>query len=255
MSRRPLLYLVRLPVSGLLLLVVGCISNATPRKGLEQEVDAACGGPAWRTRYALAADLVVQHNDGTPDVHATVLYDTRNNRLVMQFPVLHGGVSRCGFDGQSLWLDSPDGTAPAGWPADLQWTAYVAVPYRLTAPTLHVREAQPVSIAGEPYRVAELQRPAEGPGACALYIDPGTLRPRGGVPVCTAGKGETPAYAFAYDGFDRLEDVVLPTHWSVWNWDPITGVQSSGPVATVTLDNPRFVEPAPSLFLPPPHDD
>jgi hypothetical protein len=130
----------------------------------------------------------------------------------------------------------------------------VAVPYRLTDSAFRVREVQPIFLAGGSYRVAEIQRPADGPALCALFIDPGTLHPRGAVPVSPADLPTdtiAPAYGLAYEQFSLCQDVPVPTRWSVWDWNARTGIGTHGPVAMVMLYHPRFVEPDPAQFTPP----
>jgi len=87
-----------------------------------------------------------------------------------------------------------------------------------------------------------------------LFIDPGTLCPRGAVPVFSADLPTDTvarAYGLAYQQFSLCEDVSVPTRWSVWDWNARTGIGTHGPVATVMLDHPRFVEPDPAQFSPP----
>lgn len=225
-------------------------SKPPPSTGLTADVDAACGGPAWRGRRALSADITVSRQ-ARPDLHGQMLYDIPGNRLVLQFPVQGGGLASCGLDSQSMWLDCPFDINYAGWPHVLQWANWVAVPYRLTDTSIRAREVQPVSVAGESYRTVEIERPADGPGVCVLYVTPGALRPRGAVPECPAGvhcDSVPGAYAFAYLSYDLCDDVVVPTRWSVWTWDAQSGVSAAGPVASISLQNLRFVDPDPSLF-------
>jgi hypothetical protein len=232
----------------------GCGSSAPPQSRLAFNVDAASGGAAWRARHALAADLTVRRRDGAPDLHGALLYDTRNDRLVVTFPSPGGGMTTCGYNGNSLWVDAPAGAIVDGWPTDLQWAACVAVPYRLMQRTLRVREFQPLLVAGARYRVAELGRPADGPARCALFVDPDTLLPRGCMPVRTAALPADPfppAYGFVYDQFAQCEDVTLPTRWSIRAWNARTGISPGPPIASVILENPRFVDPEPLMFDPP----
>lgn len=236
--------------------IAGCAWAPSHRGSLADEVDASCGGPAWRDRHALAASLTV-HRVDRPDVRGRMFYDVRGNRLTLQFPSASGGLISCGFDGQSLWIDSPPDADCGDWPTMLQWASWVAVPYRLTEPELRVREMQTVAIAGITYRVAELERPGRDNGSCALFVDRATLTPRGGVPLRPAGCGSgicPPTFGFAYDEFYDRENILIPTRWSVWSWDPRTGISPAGPNASIVLDNPQFVEPDPSIFESPRDD-
>jgi len=231
--------------------LVSCTSSSSaPRCGLAAEVDAACGGPAWRGRHALEADITVRRA-GRPDLHGVMFYDIRRDRVVVRFPAKGGGLASCGFDGHALWIDCPFDSEYGDWPTVLQWATWIAVPYRLIEPSLRVREVQPIFVAGTTYRVAELERPAQGWGMCAIYIERGGLCPRGAVPVCPAGvaPGTYPkTFGFTYDEFSVCDDVLVPTRWSVWPWEPRTGLSTAGPVASITLADPRFVEPDPVLF-------
>lgn len=234
-------------------MLLGCAPPAAPRGRLAADIDVACGGAAWRQRHALAADVTIRR-DGHPDLRGLLLYDTRRDRLVIEFPGPHGGLTSCGFDGSTLWADGPDASGFDDWARILQWARWVAVPYRLTNSAFRVKEVHPLLMAGESYRVAEIQRPTDGPALCALFIDPGTLRPRGAVPVSPADQpidAIAPAYGLAYEQFSVCEDVSIPVRWSVWDWNARAGIGRHGPVATVMLDNPRFVEPDPVQFSPP----
>jgi hypothetical protein len=180
-----------------------------------------------------------------------MFYDIRGNRLLVRFPSKSGGQASCGFDGRGLWVDCPFDSDCGDWPMVLQWAACVALPYRLTEPSLRVREVRPISVAGATYRVAELERTADGPGVCALYVERGGLRPRAAVPVCPAGlaHGAVPeAFGFAYDEFSICGDVTVPTRWSIRRWDARDGLSAAGPVASITLHHPCFVYPDPALF-------
>ena len=237
-------------VPAALLWLLGCTATKAPPSALAAEVDAACGGAAWRDRHALSADVTVSRK-GCRDMRGRLLYDIGFNRLVVEFPAPGGGVASCGFDGHSVWVDCPSDSGCADWPAILQWAAWVSVPYRLTDPSIRVREVQPISVAGATYRVAELRRPAVGRGVCALYVDQSDFRPRGAVPVCPAGAApdDIPGgYGFAYEEFGVCDNVPVPMRWSVWPWQARTGISAAGPVASISLENPRFVYPDPTLF-------
>ena len=234
-------------------MLLGCATPAVPRERLAADIDAACGGPAWRQRQALAADVTIRR-EGAPDLRGSLLYDTRRDRLVIDFLGPRGGLASFGFDGSTLWADGPDHTGFDDWLKILQWARWVAVPYRLTDRAFRVREVQPLYLAGGSYRVAEIQRPADGPALCALFIDSGTLRPRGAVPVFAANVPRdtvSPAYGLAYEQFSLCQNVWVPTRWSVWDWNALAGIGTHGPVARVILDHPRFVEPDPAQFTPP----
>lgn len=239
-----------------LVAMLGCASTKAPPNALAAEVDAASGGAAWRSRHALAANITVSR-PGRPDLHGRMLYETRDNRLVLQFQAQGGGFASGGLDSRSLWLDCPLDADYADWPRILQWASWVAVPYRLTDPSLRARTMQPVSIGGTAYGIVELERPADGRGRCALYVEPGDFRLRGVVPIRPTGlaPAEMPAaYAFAYEAFDFCDDVLVPARWSVWPWDAGGGVSPAGPVASITLQDLRFVDADPSLFDPPTGD-
>ena len=234
-------------------MLLGCAPPAVSGGRLAADIDAACGGAAWRHRQALAADVMIRR-DGHADLRGSVLYDTRRDRLVIEFLGPRGGLTSYGFDGSTLWADGPDDSRFDDWIKLLQWARWVAVPYRLTDRAFRVREVQPLVVAGGSYRVAEIQRPDDGPALCALFIDSGTLRPRGAVPVSPAELPTdtiAPAYGLAYEQFSICGDVSVPTRWSVWDWNARTGIGTHGPVATVMLDHSRFVEPDPAQFSPP----
>ncbi|HEY2586200.1 MAG TPA: hypothetical protein VGI81_10595, partial [Tepidisphaeraceae bacterium] len=167
MHPRPVLRFARISAA-LLLALAGCASLPSPRDNLIAEVDAACGGPAWRCRNALRGEVTVRRA-GRPDLNGVMTYDVRGNRLVLEFPAAAGCLTSFGFDGHGVWIDCPSTFDGADWPAVLQWASWVAVPYRLTDPSIRAREVQPTRLAGVTCRVAELERPADGPGACALY--------------------------------------------------------------------------------------
>jgi hypothetical protein len=231
-----------------------CGPTQAPAAGLSADVDAACGGPSWRRRHALAADITVRRA-GRADIDGQLLYDIRGNRLVIQLPIRDGeGLASFGVDANRLWRDGPLDLDYADWTNALQWAAWVAVPYHLTEPTLRVHELQPISVVGARYRVAEIERPAEGPGLCILYVSPDVLHPRGAVPVCAAcnGTGQMASvYALKYERFELCDDVTVPSRWSVWPWDAHSGVSEAGPIASVELQNLRFVDADPSLFESP----
>jgi hypothetical protein len=236
-----------------LFMLFGCATPAVPRGRLAADIDAAFGGAAWRQRQALAAEVTIRR-EGHPDLRGSLLYDTRRDRLVIEFLSSRGGLTSFGFDGSTLWADGPDASRFDDWVKILQWARWVAVPYRLTDSAFRVREVQPLFLAWGSYRVAEIQRPADGPALCALFIDSGTLRPRGAVPVLPAGlpiDAVAPAYGLAYERFSVCQDICVPTRWSVWDWNASTGLGTHGPVATLTLENLRFVEPDPVQFTPP----
>lgn len=224
---------------------LGCAAPAAPRGRLAADIDAACGGAGWRQRHALAADVTIRR-EGHADLRALLLYDTQRDRLVTEFLGPRGGLTSFGFDGSTLWADGPDASGFDDWVKILQWARWVAVPYRLTNSAFRVRELHPLLLAGESYRVAEIQRPADGPALCALFIDPGTLRPRGAVPVSPADlpiDAIAPAYGLAYEQFSLCGDVSVPTRWSVWDWNARTGIGRHGPVAPSWWTTPGSSSP------------
>jgi hypothetical protein len=228
----------------------GCGTSRVPHSGLAVGVDAACGGAVWREQHALSAGVTISRKD-LPDLHGTMLYEVRGNRLLIQFPAQGGGLASCGFDGHTLWIKGPIDSDYAEWPVILQWVAWVAVPYRLTGPSLRVREVRPITVAGATYRVAELDLPAYGRGICALFVEQGALRPSGVVPLRPGGiaPDAMPSdYAFAYEAFDVCDDVLVPTRWAVWPWDARGGVSAGGPIASISLRKLRFVYPDPDIF-------
>lgn len=252
MSRHPSSIIPFVPAAGVLMLL-GCAPPAAPRGRLAIDIDSACGGPAWRQRQALAADVMIRR-EGHPALRGSLLYDTCRDRLVIEFLSPRGGLTSVGFNGSTLWADGPESSGFYEWAKILQWVRWVAVPYRLTDSAYRVREVQPLFLASERYRVVEIQRPADGPVLCALFIDRGTLRPRGAVPVLPAdlpADTVASAYGLAYEQFSVCQDISVPTRWSVWEWNAHTGIATENPVATVKLDQLRFVKPDPAQFTPP----
>ena len=252
MSRHPGSILSFVPAVGLFTLL-GCATPAAPPGRLAVEIDSACGGPAWRHRRALAADVMIRR-DGHADLRGSLLYDTRRDQLVIEFLSPHGGLTSVGSDGSTLWADGTDASAFYEWVKIMQWARWVAVPYRLTDSAYRVREVRPLSLERRSYRIAEVESPPDGRALCALFIDPTTLRPRGAVPVLPANvptDGVVPAYGLAYEQFSVCKDVSVPTRWSIWDWNAHTGIVAHGPVASVTLDHLRFVQPDPARFTQP----
>jgi hypothetical protein len=236
-----------------LFLLPGCGTTRPPRSELAVRVDSACGGAHWREQHALSAGVTISRQ-GRPDLHGTMFYDIRGNRLLIQFPAQGGGLTSCGFDGQTLWVKGPIDSDYVEWSAILQWVTWVAVPYRLTGPSLRVREVRPITVAGATYRVAELDLAADGRGVCALFVEQGALCPRGVVPVRPDGVAPDAmpsAYAFVYEVFDNCDEVLVPTRWSIWTWDAREGVTADGPIASISLSGLRFVYPDPEIFNAP----
>lgn len=253
MTRHPTSLLSFVPAAGLLMLL-GCATPAAPRGRLATDIDSACGGPVWRHRQALAADLTISR-EGRPAVRGSLLYDTCRDRLVIEFPSPSGGVTTVGFDGSTLRADGPDASQFYEWAEILQWVRWVSVPYRLTDSAYRIREAEPIFVAGRSYRIAEIQRPADGPILCALFIDRRTLRPRAAFPVLPAdlpADTVASAYGLAYERFSVCDDVAVPIRWSVWDWNAYSGIATHHPVAIVKLGHLHFVEPDPAQFSPPP---
>lgn len=239
--------------SAVFIAVAGCASSQPKPHGLPADVDAACGGPAWRQQAALEADLTIRRK-GQPDLTGVLFYDIRGDRVALEFPASGGGLASFGFDGQSVWMDSPGQVEYGQWPTVVQWATCVGVPYRLTDPSLRVREMHPVSVGGVTYRIAEIQHRGPASGACALYVRQHDLLPRGAVPISSVGiaQGGGPnMFGFAYEDFAPLEGVTVPMRWSVWQWDARRGVSEVGPIASITLNRPRFVHPHPQIFEAP----
>lgn len=252
MSRRPSSILPFIPTAGLFMLL-GCATPAAPRGRLADDIDSACGGPAWRQCHVLAADVMIRR-EGHADVRGSLLYDTCRDQLVIEFLSRRGGLTCVGFDGSTLWADGQDASRFCEWAEILQWVRWVSVPFRLTDRAYRIREAEPLSMAGKSYRVAEIQRPADGPILCALFIDQSTLRPRGAVPVLPVdlpADTVAGAYGIAYEQFSVCQKVSVPARWSVWDWNAHTGIATHDPVATVNLDHLRFIKPVPARFTPP----
>ena len=234
-------------------MVLGCATPAAPRDRLAADIDSACGGPVWRRHQALAANVTIRQ-EGHPALRGSLLYDTCGDRLEIEFLSPRGGLTSVGFDGSTLWADGPDASEFCEWVRIVQWARWVAVPYRLTDSAVRVREVRPLFLGRESYRVAEIQRPADGPVLCVLFVDPRTLRPRGAVPELPADLptgAVAPAYGLVYEQFSICEDILVPTSWSVWDWNARTGIDTHDPVATVKLDHLRFVKPDPAQFTPP----
>ena len=235
--------------SAAFLALTGCTSSQPKLHGLAADVDAACGGPAWRQHTALQVDITVRRK-GQPDLTGVLFYDVHGHRVVLEFPASGGGLALFGFDGKSLWIDSTAQLEYGQWPALVQWATCVGVPYRLTDPALRVREMSPVSVGGTTYRVAEIQQHGSESGACALYVGQHEMLPRGAVPISSAGiakRGALKMFAFAYDNFVPLEGARVPIRWSVWQWDA-QGVSEIGPVASIALNRPQFVHPHWEIF-------
>jgi hypothetical protein len=235
-----------------LLTLVGCQTATPTYKNLAADVDAACGGPEWRSRHALEAEVVIERANH-PDMKGLMTYDVRENRLALQFPTSSGFAS-FGFDGHCMWIDCPSDFACSDWPTLLQWTSWVAVPYRLTDPTLRIREVKPVTMGSASYRVAEINRPAEGPGSCVLCIESVDLRPRIVRPMFTAGmtrESEEGLFAFTYEQFSRCDSVPIPTKWTIRRWNARSEVTTTAPIASITLRRLRFVEVNSLVFAAP----
>ena len=239
--------------AGAAVALAGCAASTPTHDNLMTEVDTACGGPQWRHQHALQAEVTIRRA-GQSDWNGLMTYDVRGNRLTLTFPASSDSHASFGFDGSGLWIDCPSNFECREWPTLLQWASWVAVPYRLTDPDLRVREVEPVSIDGVSYRVAELERPSQGRGVCALYVEPHTLRPRIARPVCPPEMTSHEAsalFAFTYDQFSTCGLVQVPTKWSIWGLNARQGQSTTAPVASVTLQRLHFVDIDPLVFEPP----
>jgi hypothetical protein len=233
--------------------LTGCSSSKTPQSSLAAEIDSACGGADWRSRDAFSATVKVSRAT-RPDIQGVLFYDIHGNRLVVQFLTTSGATASCRYNGQTLWVRCPVDSICEDWPTLLRWLSWVAVPYRLTEPSLDLRETRPIFVQGKTYRVVIVQRPQAGNGICAVFINQGTLLPSGIVPVCPANvrPGAMPvSNGLAYEKFGVCDDMLVPTQWSVWRWQPGNGVTGSAAIGTISLQDVRFVFPDPLIFEAP----
>lgn len=228
------------------------LSNATR---YAQRIEFAHGASDWRAQKAVQADVTVEFGDQTY-LKGTMLFDTPVGRVRME---LSDG-SVLVFDGKKAWTSPADAKHQSARFDLLTWPYFVAAPMKMRDPgtVLTVQHAMPLH--GTPMTTAKLTFDS-GVGDSPndwylLYADEMNHRLVAMAYIVTFGKkdiqeAQKEPHAITYEDFETIDGVVISTRWRFWHWDATQGVHGE-PIGRASLDNIRFVNPAPDAFVRPP---
>lgn len=232
----------------------GC-AHPSPLGG---EIDAACGGPQWREKGGMNATITVV-SAHAPVFTGTLLYQASTRRMVIQ-RLTDGVLEQAGYSDGQIWTRQIPSDSTGAWTPAMLYASYLPAVFELRDSQTVVRELAPMTLNGVKYRVGLITRPSLSVGRVkwAVCLDRDDTVPKAIIPLAPpqapAGNSRassvpslTRGFAVTYEEFSNVESVLVPTRWTVWNWDSRHGV-TGAPVATVSLTFAAFGNPDPSGF-------
>lgn len=220
-----------------------------------QRMEAAHGGSVWNREEGISAHIAVDFGDKRV-IDGRFIFDTALSRVRAD---LRDGTVLV-FDGQDAWVYPADSKLDKPRFHVLTWPYFLAAPFKLDDRGA-IQEALPPQILnGQPHPAVKITFGAgvgDAPDDWYIaYVDPGTNWLRAMAYIVTYGKGpeavaQAQPHAILYDNFVLLDGVVIPRHWSFWNWSPTLGIHSQ-PRGFGRVSNLQFVGLSPKLFVPPP---
>ncbi len=267
-SRRPTRAAVVAALAGAALLAVACQPGgeqqaAVPRDGqgtpdesvheFAAAIGQAHGIDAWRSKPAIASDIVVQFG-GNVMLEGQMLIEIGQGRSRLE---LKNGTTLV-WDGANAWVNPADAQFPQARFHVLTWPYFLQAPMKLGDPGTNLAVLGAKELRGEACHAAKLTfDPGIGDTPDDWYIvyqDPESGRLRSLAYIVTYGttaeKAAKEPHAITYDEYVDVEGVTLSAKWTLWLWSEEQGVHGD-PLGVATLSNLRFVEPAPDAFAKP----
>lgn len=215
-------------------------------------IDKTHGGDAFRNHTALQCDLALQAGDTKWNARLTVQINGRGTRMEVK-----DGTTIVS-DGKSTWIapakaaDSlPPGTATARLQA---WRQMIAAPFAGGDHSVRCTSYRATMVAGRDADACKMTwtaiaaaRPAAGPPPTMLvYADARTHRiaALGGpdLPALLglAGGAAANARAVVFGDFETVENVILPTTWTLYDWSEAAGPKGET-IGSVKVSGIRFL--------------
>ncbi len=222
------------------------------------QIGSAHGADAYRSHTALRADVTVTFG-GKVILSGVIIFDTPVGQSRIETA---DGVVMV-FDGKDAYVSPADAPVPPGMARFqlLTWPYFVAAPFKLADPGTHIDDAgdKPLD-AGRALPAGKLSfAPGTGDSPEDWYIvyrDPDTDRLAAMAYIVTYSKSahdaEKEPHMAIYEAFEDIDGVILPTRFSLWNWESGTG-KVGEVLGRVELSNYQFIEPDESTFTKPDH--
>lgn len=223
---------------------------------------AACAAPPDRPPRTFADCVQDAHGAGPYTrlpLHADLAVELGGREVLTGRMVLDPGSGRTRiesaegiwvFDGVSAWTTSADTDRAVG-PCVETWSRFLTAPWRLHDPSATVNEVRYRTLGDGLVRSAKLTLGTDeaDEDRFVVYTDP--VSGRIGA-LASLNRGDVTAREAAstcatYDSVTIVEDLVLPTRLSFWNWEIARGMVGE-PVGCAVLSNYGFAAVPDSTF-------
>ena len=161
------------------------------------------------------------------------------------------------YDGEQVYL-SPDSLQGQGKRFGIfTWTYFMALPYKLSDPGTIWTEVPFDTLQGKTYETKKLNF-ADGTGDSSLdwyilYTDPENHLIECAAYIVTYSSGteeaEEDPHAITYHDYRDINGIPIAHEWKFWAWREVGGLTEQ--LGSATLENVRFEEETPDMFVRP----
>jgi len=218
------------------------------------DIEKAHNKSGWDSKQALSADIKVVFGGNTRiDGKMIMMNDTSKIRIEQK----NGDVMI--WDGQSAWVSPASSEISRARFHLLTWPYFLAAPFKFSDPGTYIKNFGPSSIDGVTYDpTAKLtfgQNVGDAPDDWyILYKNPNTGVLDAMAYIVTYSKdqatAETDPHAIQYADYRAIDGVPISHDWSFRLYNHEQGVHGDS-IGNVTLENAKFVNPDPSIFMKP----
>ena len=219
-------------------------------------IGTAHGIKTYRSHAALQADITVTFGDKVM-LKGVMTFDTPVGKSRIE---TEDGTVMV-FDGQDAWVAPADAPIPPGMTRFhmLTWPYFIAAPFKLADPGTTIADAGNKPL--DAHRILPAGKLTFGAGVgdtpddwYMVYKDRDTERLAALAYIVTYGKtthdAEKQPHLAIYETYEEVNGVFLPSHVSIWNWEPALG-KVGEQLGSVKILNYHFIEPDDIAFTKP----
>lgn len=230
---------------------------AVSAQDVASAIEAAHGKSAWYAKDAVEVDIHVQGFGGL-ELEGTMLFTPSLGEV--RFELVEG--TTLIYNRGDAWMTPSDADMSPAMARFhvLTWPYFVAVPFKINDPGVHLGEPVPMPVTHPDDTTTAVQMTfGQGVGDAPddwyylLPNDDGVLEALSY--IVTYGKPQDDAEEqpsiVLYDDFRTIDGVTLPFHWEFHYWHKDSGVAEGEPKGTARIQSVRFVTPPADAFEKP----
>ncbi len=222
-------------------------------------IEKAHGLANWKNKQAIRYDIRIEYG-GDVMFAGTTSFDVHSEKVRM---TTADGERVMVWDGEDAWYTPADAEIKGPRPRFhlRTWTYFLATPFKLRDPGAYLHELPDAALregGDTAYKRAKLtfgQDVGDAPDDWYIvYRNPNNDRIDAMSYIVTYAKPQEKAEqspsAIVYEGYQRVDGVMLSTQWRFYHWNAESGIHGQ-PKGKVTISNVEFVEPEAGTFTRP----